>query len=76
VVLTVYLAVLGVAGVLGALIGIVKPVELDPRLFFLVELPPTPLGMATFGVVTVGVGLGVLLLLVQYVSRFDEDRIE
>jgi hypothetical protein len=32
--------------------------------------------MATFGVVTVGVALGVLLLVVRYVSQFDQDRVE
>ncbi|WP_415381085.1 cox cluster protein [Halosimplex sp. TS25] len=76
VVLAVYLAVLGVAGAMGALLGYVNPEGMDPVLFFLVDLPATPLGMATFGVVTVGVGLGVLLLAVRYVSQFDEDRVE
>jgi hypothetical protein len=76
VVLAVYLAVLGVAGTMGALLGYVNPEGLNPTLFFLVDLPATPLGMATFGVVTVGVGLGVLLLAVRYVSRYDERRIE
>jgi len=72
VVVTVYLAVLGIAAVMGTLLGIVNPEGLDPRLFFVVDLPPTPLGMAVFGVTTVGSGLGVLLLVVWYVSRFDD----
>lgn len=76
VVLAVYLAVLGIAATMGALLGYVNPEGMDPELFFLIDLPATPLGMATFGVVTVGVGLGVLLLAVRYVSRFDDDRIE
>lgn|GEM_PF-1497094 len=76
VVLAVYLAVLGVAGTMGALLGYVNPEGLDPTLFFVIDLPASPLGMATFGVVTVGVGLGVLLLAVRYVSRYDESRIE
>ncbi|WP_436927337.1 DUF7520 family protein [Halosimplex amylolyticum] len=76
VVMTVYLAVLGVAGAMGALLGYVNPEGMDPVLFFLVDLPATPLGMATFGVVTVGVGLGVLLLAVRYVSQFDDNRVE
>lgn len=76
VVLTVYLAVLGVAGTMGALLGYVNPEGMDPRLFFFIDLPATPLGMATFGVVTVGVVLGVLLLVVRYVSQFDQDRVE
>lgn len=76
VVVAVYLAILGVAGTMGALLGYVNPEGMDPSLFFLIELPATPLGMATFGVVTVGVGLGVLLLAVRYVSRFDDSRID
>lgn len=76
VVLAVYFAVLGVAGTMGALLGYVNPEGMDPTLFFVIDLPASPLGMATFGVVTVGAGLGVLLLAVRYVSRYDESRIE
>jgi len=76
VVLTVYLAVVGVAGTLGALLGVVNPDGMDPELFFLVDLPPTPLGMAVFGMTTIGLGLGLLLLAVRYVSRYDDDRVE
>jgi len=76
VVITVYLAVLGIAAVMGTLLGIVNPEGLDPELFFLVDLPPTPLGMAVFGVTTVGTGLGILLVVVWYVSRFDDARVE
>jgi hypothetical protein len=76
VVVTVYLAVLGVAAVMGVLLGIVNPEGLDPELFFVVDLPPTPLGMAVFGVTTVGSVLGVLLLVVHYVSRFDDAKTE
>ena len=73
VVVVVYLAVLGVAAAMGALLGYVNPEGMDPELFFLVDLPPTPLGMAVFGVTTVGSALGVLLLVVQYVSQYDDD---
>jgi hypothetical protein len=68
--------VLGVAATMGALLGYVNPEGMDPQLFFLIDLPATPLGMAVFGVVTVGVGLGLLLLAVRFVSRYDDDRIE
>lgn len=74
VVLTVYLAVVAVAGVLGAVLGYVHPEGMDPRLFFVVDLPPTVLGMVAYGVVTVGTVLGALLLAVQFVSRFDDRR--
>ena len=74
VVLAVYLVVVAVAGLMGALLGFVNPEGMDPTLFFLVDLPPTILGMVAFGVTTVGVGLGALLVLVRYVARFDDDR--
>ena len=36
------------------------------------DLPPTPLGMALYGVLTIAFVLGVLLLLVRYVAdRYD-----
>ncbi|MFB6139476.1 MAG: cox cluster protein [Halosimplex sp.] len=76
VVLVVYASVLAVAAVMGALLGYVNPDGLDPELFFLIDLPATPLGTATFGVVTVGVGLGLLLIGVRYVSRYDGGRLE
>jgi hypothetical protein len=75
VVLAVYLVVVAVAGLMGALLGFVNPEGMDPTLFFLVDLPPTILGMVAFGVTTVGVGLGALLVLVRYVARFDDDRV-
>lgn len=75
VVLVVYLGVVSVAGVMGAVLGAVNPDGMDPTLFFIVDLPATVPGMVVFGVVTVGVGLGVLLGLVRVVSRFDEDRV-
>lgn len=64
-----YGLLVGVAGVFGFLIGSVRPKNLDPELFMLVDLPPTPLGMAIYGATTIGAFLGVLLLLVRYVSR-------
>ncbi|MFW5977845.1 MAG: DUF7520 family protein [Halohasta sp.] len=48
--------------------------EIDPpRLLFLVELPPTPLGLAVFGAVTIGLVLGVLLVAVTVVSAYADD---
>src|SRR6056297_2719476 len=48
--------------------------EVDPpRLLFLIELPPTPIGMAVFGAGTIGLVLGVLLVAVTVISdRFDD----
>lgn len=73
VVFGVYAVVVAIAGLMGFIIGIVNPDELDPRLFGFIDLPPTPVGMVIFGVVTVGLTLGVLLLAVSYVAdRFDD----
>lgn len=76
VVLTVYLAVVAIAGLMGAMLGFVNPEGMDPRLFFVVDLPATVAGMVVYGVGTVGVVLGAFLLLVRYVSRFDDGRVE
>jgi len=73
VVLTVYVAVVAVAAVMGFLLGLARPVALKPMLFGVVALPPTPLGMVTYGVVNVGLGLGVLLALIVYVSEKYDD---
>ena len=69
VVTTVYLIIVVLAGVFGYVIGTISPGQVDPRLFFLIPLPPTPFGMAIYGFVTIAVVLGALLLLVEYVSK-------
>ncbi|MHB9286671.1 cox cluster protein [Halobacteriales archaeon Cl-PHB] len=72
VVVAIYLVLTVVTGGFGYVIGVIRPDALAPTLFFLVDLPPTPLGMAIYGMVTVGTILGLLLLLVRYVGReFD-----
>ncbi|MFB6182994.1 MAG: cox cluster protein [Haloarculaceae archaeon] len=74
VVLIVYATAVGVAAMLGLILGVARPVALDPVLFGVIQLPPTPLGMVAFGVVHVGVGLGVLLVAIHEVGkRFDRD---
>jgi len=73
VVIVVYAGVLAVAALMGIVIGVVDPDGLDPTLLFLVDLPATPLGMAVFGVTTIGLALGVLLVAVAVVAdRFDD----
>lgn len=58
---------------MGFIIGIINPDDLDPTLFFVIDLPPTPVGMVIFGVTTVGLALGILLLAVAYIAdRFDD----
>lgn len=70
VVLVIYLVAVGVAGVMGFLLGMIGPNALrSVRLFFLIEMPPTPLGLAVYGMVTLATILGVLLLAVRFVAR-------
>ena len=69
-----YVLLVALSGVFGAVIGIIRPKDLDPDLFFLVDLPATPMGMALYGMATVGVLLGALLLVVNYVGdRYDTE---
>lgn len=75
VVLVVYLVVVAIAAVTGFLLGSIHPQGLDPELFGLLQLPPSPLGVALYGALTTGVVLGSLLLAVTYVSRrYDDAR--
>jgi hypothetical protein len=77
VVLFVYGAIVAVAGVMGLVLGSIRPDDLQPELFGVVSLPPTPVGVAIYGMVTVGVGLGAFLGLVMYVSRrWDDAAVE
>lgn len=69
VVLVVYVAIVAIAGVMGYILGSIRPDGLDPELFFVVQLPPTPFGVALYGIVTIAVVLGVLLATVAFVSR-------
>lgn len=64
-----YVAIVLLTAGLGFVIGLIGPQGLDPVLFGVVQLPPTPLGTAVYGAVTLGVMLGVALLAVRYVSR-------
>ncbi|MFB6191841.1 MAG: cox cluster protein [Haloarculaceae archaeon] len=68
-----YLIVVAIAASIGLVLGLIAPQGLDPRLFGVIDLPPTPLGMAAYGGVTLAVVLGVLLVAVAYVSRRYDD---
>lgn len=68
-----YLIIVAIAGVMGFVLGTIRPDDLEPELFGVVALPPTPFGVALYGIVTVGVGLGAFLLLVRVVSRRYDD---
>ncbi|MFC6757626.1 MULTISPECIES: DUF7520 family protein [Haloarcula] len=69
VVVQIYVIIVALAGVMGFVLGSIRPADLQPALFGVIDLPPTPFGVALYGMVTVGVGLSVMLGLVIYVSR-------
>lgn len=71
----IYVAAIGIAGAMGFLLGMIGPDALrSVKLFLLVEIPPTPLGLAVYGMVTLATILGVLLLAVRFVARRYADR--
>ena len=72
-VLLLYATLVAVAGVAGYLIGSVVSGLRAPEFLLLVKFPPTPLGLAAYGALTVALVLGVPLLLVVYVSRHVDD---
>jgi len=67
-----YVLLVGFAAVAGVLFARVVEAPEPPRLLFLVPLPPTSLGFAVYGAVTVALVLGVPLALVAYVSRRED----
>lgn len=73
-VVVLYVVVVAIAAATGFVLGVIRPQGLDPELFGLIQLPPTPLGMALYGGLTLAIVLGVLLGLVVYVSKYDEER--
>ena len=73
VVVAVYVIIVALAGVMGFVLGAIRPADLQPELFGLIALPPTPFGVALYGMITVGVGLGILLGAVVYISRRTDD---
>ncbi|CAI49321.1 uncharacterized protein NP_2460A [Natronomonas pharaonis DSM 2160] len=70
-----YIIVVTIAGLLGAIIGSAGLRDLEPVSFLgIVTFQPTPTGLAAFGMTTVGFGLGLVLLLVVVVSRRIPDE--
>jgi len=69
VVVQIYVIIVALSGVMGFALGTIRPDDLDPELFGFIALPPTPFGVAVYGMVTVAVVLGVFLGLVIVVSN-------
>lgn len=64
-----YLTIVGIATLAGYIIGSLGIEGMDPELFGLIQLPPTAVGMALYGGITIGALLGVLLLVMIVVSN-------
>ncbi|WP_267643050.1 DUF7520 family protein [Haloarchaeobius amylolyticus] len=79
VVLTVYAVVVALSGVFGAAVGVLLPVDVgrdvDVASIAGFEFAVTPLNFAIYGMAMVGISLGLLLLLVTFVSRYDDEKI-
>jgi hypothetical protein len=68
-----YVALVCVSGAAGFLVGTFVENLRPPRFLFLVPFPPTPVGFAAYGALTVALVLGVPLLLVVLVSTRVDD---
>jgi hypothetical protein len=68
-----YLIIVALTGVMGYVLAWATDRALQPELFGVIQLPPTPAGVAVFGMITIGLVLGVLLALVVYVGRNFDD---
>lgn len=66
--------VVAIAAGTGYFLGALQPKGLDPQLFGVVQFPPTPLGMAAYGAITLAVVLGVFFGGVVVVSRYYVDE--
>lgn len=76
-VVLIYVGLIAVTGVFGYIIGLARPQDLNPRLLGVISLPPTPGGVALYGMVTVALVLGVLLVGVSYVAeRYDTAAVD
>lgn len=72
IVIAIYVGLTAFSGVMGYVLGIVVGDLGSVALFGMISVPPTPLGLAVYGAVTIGTLLGVLLLLVRVAASFDE----
>lgn len=65
-----YVVVVAITGFMGAVLGSIGLRDLEAvSLLGVVTFQPTPTGLALFGMTTVGIGLGIVLSLVVFVSR-------
>ncbi|MFT4890752.1 MAG: hypothetical protein ACI9YT_001673 [Halobacteriales archaeon] len=74
VILVVYAVVVGIAGLMGAILGVILPAQKGVAVATVgpLSFPITPATFALYGMLTMAIMLGVLLGVVQFVSRFDD----
>lgn len=68
-----YVALVAFAGVAGVLFATVVDEPVPPAFLLLVELPPTALGFAVYGALTVALVLGVPLAAIALLSERVDD---
>ena len=73
VVVGLYCIIVAFSGVAGYLAATVVGEINAPRFLFLIEFPATPVGLAAYGALTIGLILGVLLVSVKVVSDRVDD---
>ncbi len=71
------LVLIAATATFGAILGYALPIVTDLEEITVLEtvVPVTPVTFALYGGVTVGVFLVTFLLIVQFVSRFDENAV-
>lgn len=67
-VIGIYVGLIAFAGMMGYILGVIVDDLRAVSLLGLIPIPPTPIGLAVYGAVTIALLLGVLLLLVIYVA--------
>ncbi|KYH25813.1 hypothetical protein HAPAU_24910 [Halalkalicoccus paucihalophilus] len=71
VVITIYVSLVAFAGVMGYILGSIIEDLQSIMLLGVIAIPPTPLGFAVYGSVTIALLLGVFLLAIRYVARVE-----
>ena len=67
-----YVTLVAIAAGMGTVLSVVLRDEATSVVLFgVIDLPPTALGFALYGAITVGVALGVPLLAILYISERD-----
>lgn len=67
-VLGIYVGLVAFAGMMGYIVGVVVDDLRAVSLLGLIPIPPTPIGLAVYGAITIALLLGVFLFLVRHVA--------